>query len=287
MKKITAYLVMAICAFASALNYKVFVFPNSFAPSGLDGICTMVQYLTNTSMGYLSLIVNIPLLIVSWRMLSKDFVIKSSMYIVCFSSAILFFNYVETGIPVYHTETGTSIVLAPIAAGVIRGLLYVVTLKFGGTSGGVDIVASIVKKKKPQYNLMSIIFALNVLVAVSAFFVYGYKFEPVICSIVYSFITSLVSKSISSSESESVRIEVITAESEKLCQEITQELGVTATVLEAQGAYSGSDKKLVLCVLSKDKAPKMEELLKKHTGLVVFESVVNNSLYIEKADGNL
>ncbi len=287
MKKITAYLIIVLCALASALNYKVFVFPNSFAPSGLDGICTMIQYLTKTSMGYLALMVNIPLLLFSRRMLSKEFVIKSGVYILCFSGAVLFLNYVNTGIPVYYTETGTSIVLAPIAGGVIRGLLYAITLKFGGSSGGVDIVASMVRKKKPQYDLMSIIFILNVFVALSAFFVYGYKFEPVICSILYSFITSLVSKSISSSESASVRVEIITGESEELCQEITQKLGITATVLEAQGAYSGSDKKLVLCVISKDKAPKLEELLKKRTGIVVFESVVNNSLYIEKADGNL
>ena len=48
MKKTAGYAMMIICAVLSAINYKIFVFPNSFAPAGVDGICTMIQYLANT-----------------------------------------------------------------------------------------------------------------------------------------------------------------------------------------------------------------------------------------------
>ena len=62
-KKPLTYLVIALMAFLTAVNYQMFVFPNSFAPAGLNGICTMIQHLTGISVGYMSLIINIPLAI--------------------------------------------------------------------------------------------------------------------------------------------------------------------------------------------------------------------------------
>ena len=61
-KKLWTYLVIAAVALIAAVNYELFVFPNQFAPSGLNGICTMVQHITGISVGYLSLIINVPLL---------------------------------------------------------------------------------------------------------------------------------------------------------------------------------------------------------------------------------
>lgn len=276
LKRIFHHFIIILCAALSALNYKVFVFPNVFAPAGVDGICTMIQYLTNTSMGYLSLIANIPLIIIALFILKRDFVEKSAVYTVSFSIAVVLLQAADF-IPVYHTDTGTSIVLAPIAAGTIRGILYAVTLKFGGSSGGTDLVAAMVQKKKPYMNLMSIIFMLNVIIACSAFFVYNYRFEPVICSIIYSFITSLVTKHLEATRKESVRFEIITGNPSELCQSIKTELKSTATVVDAYGTYSSKNTKLVICVISKELVPNLENILKRFDDAVVFESIINNS----------
>ena len=63
MKKVWTYLVIAFIALLASVNYELFVFPNQFAPSGINGICTMIQYVTGVSVGYLSLFINIPLAI--------------------------------------------------------------------------------------------------------------------------------------------------------------------------------------------------------------------------------
>jgi len=65
-KRILSYPAIAVIAFLAALNYVLFVFPNKFAPSGVDGICTMIQDVLHINMGYLSLLVNIPLLIAAF-----------------------------------------------------------------------------------------------------------------------------------------------------------------------------------------------------------------------------
>ena len=62
-KKVWTYLVIAVVALVTSVNYELFVFPNQFAPAGLNGICTMIQHITGISVGYLSLLINVPLAI--------------------------------------------------------------------------------------------------------------------------------------------------------------------------------------------------------------------------------
>ena len=60
-KKVWTYLVIAMVAMTAAVNYELFVFPNQFAPAGLNGICTIIQELTGIRVGYLSLVINVRL----------------------------------------------------------------------------------------------------------------------------------------------------------------------------------------------------------------------------------
>ena len=76
-KKVWTYFVIAVIAFASAVNYELFVFPNQFAPSGLNGICTMIQYVTGVSVGYLSLLINLPLAIWCFYEVSRPIAVRS------------------------------------------------------------------------------------------------------------------------------------------------------------------------------------------------------------------
>lgn len=268
-----------ILAFFSAVNYSVFVFPNSFAPAGIDGICTMIQDISKINMGYLAFFLNIPLMIAAFFFLNKDFALKSTVYVISFSASLIFLKFIDISAFEYITDTGTSIVLAPIASGTIRGILYNYTLKLNGSSGGVDIIAALVKKKRPHLNLMNIIFFFNILVALSSYFVYGMKPEPVICSIIYSFLTSYTSNNIGSSENETVKFEIITPDSEKLCADISTALNQTATIMDAQGAFSGSDTKVIICVVKKIQVPQLEDIIAKYQNCVVFKTIVNNSVY--------
>lgn len=274
-----SYFLICVYAALSALNYKLLVFPNRFAPSGVDGICTMIQYLLGVNIGYLSLIANVPLLIAAYFIVDKTFAKKTCAYVFAFAFASVLLSYIDLSRFLYKTTTGTSTVLAPLAAGVIRGGLYVVTLKENGSSGGTDIVAKIVSKYKPHYNLMSIVFVLNCAIAFASYFVYGFALEPVICSVVYSFVTSSVTTHIQISKQETIKFEIITSTAEKLCEDISKRLRQTATVVEAHGAYSGKNKKMVVCITEKRNAPKLEEIVKEFPDAVTFESVVNHSIY--------
>lgn len=278
LKKIPELFMIMLLAVLSSVNYTIFVFPNSFAPAGIDGICTMIQDISKVSMGYLSLLINIPLLIIAYIFLNRGFAVKSTVYVLSFSISVILLKHSDISAFCYHTETGTSIVLAPVAAGAIRGILYALTLKLNGSSGGTDIIAAIVKKTKPHLNLMDNIFSINLIIALCSYFVYGLKPEPVICSIIYSFITSSISNHIQASRNETVKFEIITSDSEELCAEISTRLHQPATIMDAQGAYSGTNKKIVICVIDKQKVPYLEDVIRTFPDTVVFKSIVNNSV---------
>ncbi len=277
-KKAFPFLCVSVIASLSALNYAFFIFPNSFAPSGIDGISTMIQDVSGINIGYFSLLFNFPLLVLAFFHLNRDFAAKSALYVFIFSVVSILLKNTVPPYFGYHTDTGSSVVLAPIAAGVIRGLLYALTLRLNSTSGGIDIVAAVIKKKRPHLDLMNVIFFLNLFISLSSFFVYGMKAEPVICSILYSFVTSGVSSYMRAKRHHAVKYEIITSEAKELCGKIGERLHQTATVVDAKGAYSGTDKKMVVCVTDKQSAPYLEEIILTVTTAVVFKSVVDNGI---------
>ena len=107
---------------------------------------------------------------------------------------------------------------------------------------------------------------------------YGLKIEPVICSILYAFLTTATSNWFRKAKNENIKFEIITSESEKLCTEITENLGLAATIIEVKGGYSGTSKEMVVSIVDKAHAPILEDTLKKYPESVFFESIINNSV---------
>ena len=272
-KKVFANLAIAILAFACAANYCLFVFPGRFAPAGVDGICTMIGDIFHINMGYFALLANIPLIICAFLFLNRDFAVKSTVFVLVFSVSVIFVKGID--LSAYYLPQG---IFPPIAGGVVRGMLYFATIKCNGSAGGIDILSALIKRKRPHLNLMTIIFMVNMGIACCSFFVYGMKLEPVICSILYAFITSAVCDKLRAMGTETVKFEIITRQPEELCQAITGRLHQKATILDAHGAYSGDDTKMVLCVVKKKDAPYVEALILERGSCITFKSAVSDSI---------
>lgn len=172
------YLAIAALAALMGLSYTLFVFPNAFAPAGINGLATIIQYLFHLNIGYISLIINIPLILLAWRALNAAFAKRSLLFVLVFSATTLLLEQMDLSDIAYHT--GSSEILGPATAGVISGAIYGLVLRLGGSTGGTDIVAAWVHKLHPEASLVWVIFGLNASVAVLSFFVYGNQFEPVI-----------------------------------------------------------------------------------------------------------
>jgi len=251
-------------AVLAALNYELFVFPNQFAPSGLNGICTMVQYVTGISVGYLSLLINIPLAIWCYVEVSKPIALRSMVYVVMFSLALLVLDKVDLSPIAYSTENGTSRILGPLTAGIVMGFCYGVLIKASAYTGGTDFVSAVIHKRHPGKSVFALSFGINAAVAVASFFVYDYKMEPVILCIIYSFASATVGDRFQKSGRSAVRFEIVTDKPDEVCAEIIRRLHHSATLYPAVGAYSGKETWTVICVVNNAQAATLSAIIQSY-----------------------
>ena len=264
MKKVWTYLVIAFIALLASVNYELFVFPNQFAPSGINGICTMIQYVTGVSVGYLSLLINIPLATWCYFEVSKPMAIRSMVYVVTFSLSLLILDKLDLSALAYSTASGTSTILGPLVAGIIYGGCYSVLVRASAYSGGTDFVAAMIHKYHPEQSLFWLIFGINSIVAFGSYFVYGYQVEPVILCILYSFASSTVTDRLAKSGRSAVRFEIITDYSEEISEEIIRDTHHTTTLIPGKGMYSGRETNVLLCVVNKTQIAAVNRIIRSY-----------------------
>lgn len=263
-KKVLTYLVIAFVALIGALSYELFVFPNQFAPAGLNGICTMIQHLTGFSVGYLSLLINVPLAIWCYIEVSKPVALRSMVYVITFSVGLLILDHVDLSAFAYSTENGTSKILGPLVAGVIQGYVYSILVKASSYSGGMDFVSAIVHHRSPSKSVFGLIFTLNTCVALVSYFVYDYQMEPVILSILYVFMSTTVGERLMKSGRAAISFQIITDYPTEISREIIEKLHHSTTLIPAKGMYKGRETSVLLCVVNKTQAAALNQIIRRY-----------------------
>lgn len=275
LKRVWTYLAIAAVAMLAALNYELFVFPNAFAPSGLNGICTMIQYVSGVSVGYLSLLINIPLALIVYFKVSKPIAVRSMVYVIVFSVGLLILDKVDLTPFAYSTANGTSHILGPLTAGLIMGYIYAILMKASAYTGGTDFVAAIIHAKNPEKSVYGLSFLMNALVAVSSYFVYDFKMEPVLLCILYSFATTNMAERFLKNGRSAVRFEIITNYPEQISEEIINKLHHTATVFPAKGMYNGKEVDIVMCVVNNSQMAALSQIVQRYPHTFAVMSQVN------------
>ena len=263
-KKFWTYLVIVFLALGASLNYEIFIFPNQFAPSGLNGICTMIQYITGISVGYLSLLINVPLALWCYYEVSKSMATRSMVYVVTFSIGILILDRVDLSFLYYTTENGTSKILGPLVAGIIQGWVYSILMKASAYTGGTDFISAIVHKRNPNKSVLGFSFTINVFIAISSYFVYGYQMEPVILCILYSFMSSTVGERLQKSGKEAICFEIITDFPLEITGDIIARTGHSTTLIPAKGMYTDKETNMLICVVNKSQAAAVTEICRSY-----------------------
>lgn len=277
-KKVWTYFVIIFVALIAAVNYELFIFPNQFAPSGINGICTMIQYVTGVSVGYLSLLVNVPLALWCYYKVSKPVALRSMVYVVTFSVGLLIMDYVDLSAFAYATENGTSKILGPLVAGVIMGFVYSILVKASAYTGGTDFVSAIIHKYSPEKTFFGMNFIINSAIAIASYFVYGYQMEPVILCILYSFMTTNVGERLMKSGREAMCFEIITDYPEDISKELIDNLHHSTTLIPAKGMYSGRETNVLLCVVNKTQAAAVSSIIRRHPNTFAIVNPVSQIL---------
>jgi len=272
-KVAASYCIVVLMALMMALNYQLFVFPNRFAPAGLNGIFTMIQYAFGFKFSYTTIIINIPLAVASFFVNSRPRALRSMTYCLSFSAFLAILDHVDLSTLAYSTEV--SILVGPLVAGLITGFGGYVMHTLNACYGGTEFVAGFIHKYRPDINFFNIIFVLNISVAIVSYFVYDYNIEPVLMCIIYSYGSSSVRNVLNRKFDSAVRCEIVTEDAEELNKLIISQLHHSATVISGKGAYSGTEKAILLCVINPSQLAELTKLVNQFPGSFVIVSNVS------------
>ena len=251
-----------------ALGLWVFVYKSDFAPSGVDGLATVLQYLTKVNAGIFTFAINLPLLVAAWFILKKRYVIYTLIYTGVLSVSILLFE--KFGVYQYEDND----VLAAIFAGVAQGITGLL-LKIGGSSGGVDIIGCMIQKKMPHRNVETVIAFLSYIIVLVGFIVYG-NLHSALLSIIEIVVCEKVTALILKDRRNAVKFEIIVDRSQTLLlkETIIYELKHGATIIKAEGAFSEGEKDILVCLVSYRQIAELLNIVKSVDGAFVYYSDV-------------
>lgn len=253
-----------------AVSIQIFVVPNNFAPGGVTGLATILEHITGWNAGYFLVAINIPLLIIGWIFVNKRFALISGVAIIL--SSVLMVILEKMPIPQFSSvEQGTDQILPAIAGGILGGAGIAIMLKLGGSSGGTDILATIIQKRYSATNVTWFIFMLDSTVVVASAFVY-HALTPVLLAFVEMFASSKVTETILQGFKSAIKFEIITDHPEELSQEIISRLKRGVTMIPAKGMYTGEDRAMLVCVLRKRQMTLFRDILKKYPDAFAYVS---------------
>lgn len=284
LKSIGVYAIIAMIAILLAFNYQLFIVENGFAPAGLNGIATMVQYKTGFSIGYMSLIINIPLCVLAYFLVDKSFAKRSLCFCLVYSFVFLYLQ--KLGLDAFQYDAdGHDTIFPVMLSGVISGFVYGVCFRTNSSTGGTDIVSKYISKLKPELNFFWVTFILNAIVAAVSFFVYAkpvdgtmsYDYKPVCLCVLYCFISSFIGSYIIKGTRTATKFTVITSHPEEITSDIIKELKHSATRISAVGTFSNDEKTLLICVINRHQIVDFKNILKRYDNTFSFSETVDDT----------
>lgn len=247
--------VVILGAFLVAISINMFLIPANVYSSGFTGIAQLLsKVLTeytpfSISMGYLLLLLNIPVAILGWKKVGKSFTIYSVL-------SVLFSTFFLEMIPI--KQVAHNILLNAVFGGVILAIGVGITLKWGASTGGMDILAMWLSrmKDKPIGNYM---FALNGAIIITAGYLYGW--EKALYTLVTLYASTRVIDAIHTRH-EKLTALIITRKGEELKKAIYAKLVRGITTIPAKGAYTNETKDMMMIVITRYELFDLERIIK-------------------------
>ena len=247
--------------------YHFFQNSNGFAPGGVGGLATITHHLLKSRVSWSVLMIafNLPIFVLVSAFINKKLGAILSLYMIV--QSFIPRLYEALGANPYslaNNQEDFNIVFACIATGVISGFGFSLMLKRFGASGGTYGISALIKKFKPEKNIAYVAFIMDTSVVLIAFFVYGMKVTPVICTLCNLFIANVIVDHGLSGIKNGYKFEIITNHPDKISQELLTRLHHGVTEIRVHGMYSDTDKYMLVCIINKRQIGEMMKILKNY-----------------------
>ena len=248
------YLKIALGCAIYAFGFCFFAYPNAIVSGGVSGISMIINLLFGTPIGVVIIIINIPLFVVSWRKFGIGFIVSSLVGMVLSSVFVDLFDLIDF-------VATDNVFLAAVFGGAIKGAGLGIVYGTSATTGGVDIIAKFLRIKYQHINFGTLILFLDIIVIGAFALIFG-SYDSAMYSVVCMFINSKVVDLVMSGGSASKVCYVISDESEAMKNAISEKLHRGVTFLHGEGAWSGNEKDIILCVIKQNQIVDLKKIVK-------------------------
>ncbi|WP_298731362.1 YitT family protein [uncultured Subdoligranulum sp.] len=240
--------------FISAAGIYSFAVAAEVPVTGVAGICAILYRLFGLPMGLSNVIINIPIIIFSYKLLGRSFLLRSLRCMILFA---VFTDYLLPVLPIY---TGDRL-LATICGGVVGGIGDALIYMQNSSTGGLDFITMAIKAKHPHLPFGNLTFgaALAVILLNGAVF---QDVDSIIYGLLFNFIVAAVINKMMFGFSSSMLALIVTDDGKAACGEIDRVADRGSTILQGRGGYAGRPKDVVLCACSNKQLYEIEQAMR-------------------------
>ncbi len=243
-RRLTDYLVITVASVIYAVAVSFFLDPNSLAPGGVTGIAIIFNRITGLETGTWMFMINIPILALGMWKFGWKFIL-STLY--CTAATSFFTN---------RLASVGAVTADPLLA-VSLGLVF----KAGATTGGTDIIVKLLRLRFPHLKTGSLFLLTDAIIVTASAFVFQ-DLDTALYAGLVVFINSVLLDIVLYGRDGAKMFFIISDSPERIVSRLLEELDISATYISGSGAYTGTDKKVVLCVVKKPLSPKLEEIVR-------------------------
>lgn len=241
---------MTLGSFICAVAINGILIPKHFLSGGFTGLSLIVYYFfEKIDVGWVYLILNIPLFIMGWMRISRQFFLYSLFGMAVFSLALL---VTKVTIAVHDQ------MLAAIMAGIISGIGSGVIFRSYGSAGGLDIIA-IFLDQKYSIRLGQTILAFNAFILLACAILFG--IDLALYTLVYIFVTTYLIDLVLVGLNQRKTVFVISDNSQKIADEILKQMSRGVTLFKGEGAYTRIPRDIIYTAITMKELTKLKDLI--------------------------
>ncbi|MED1782758.1 YitT family protein [Brevibacillus fortis] len=226
---------------------EIFLVPNNIIDGGIVGISIITSHLSGLPLGVFLFVLNLPFLIIGYKQIGKTFAL----------STLFGVTIMSIGTTLLHPVQGLTDdpLLAAVFGGILLGIGVGLVLRYGGSLDGTEIVAVLLNKKSP-FSVGEIVMFMNLFILSSAGFVFGWD-RAMYSLIAYYIAFKMIDLTIEGFQ-ESKAVWIISDNHKDLGDAIVARLGRGVTYLNGEGGYTGDDKKVIFCIITRLEEAKLK-----------------------------
>lgn len=252
-RRIMDYGIITAAAAIYAIAVSLFLDPNSLAPGGVTGIAIILNRLTGMETGTWMFVINIPILAIGMWKFGWKFIL-STLYCTAVTS---FFTNLLTPVGAVTADP----LLAALAGASLMAVALGLVFKAGATTGGTDIIIKLLRLKFPHLKTGFLFLMTDAVIVTASAFVFQ-NLDTALYAGIVVFINSVLLDLVLYGRDGAKMFFIISDNPDPIVSRLLEELEISATYLSGMGAYTGIDKKVILCVVKKPLSPKLEEIVR-------------------------